>query len=82
MQCSTPLEPSDYDEVCEHPPSAPSAGEVYINALHDKMPDCDRPMGAVQLDELESAKRCLVRAMPHKTLCANIGTSCGASATE
>ena len=49
-----------FDDVCERPPLRLGPNEVYINALHDTLPECDRREATVTLDALEKADRCFV----------------------
>ena len=42
--------------VCELPPAHMAEKDVFINALHSDMPECDRASHAATLDQLETAK--------------------------
>ena len=46
--------------VCERPRADADANVVYLNALHDSLPACDRARGATTLDALEHAAECHV----------------------
>ena len=66
MQCTTAsllgyetLPPDT--RVCELPPDRLDDGDVFINALHDNLPECDRATHAATLDDVaDGASHCYV----------------------
>lgn len=46
--------------VCERPPVHVGKDEVFINALHADMPECDRASRSTTLEDLERASHCYV----------------------
>lgn len=65
MHCST-ASSLGYDDlppstrVCERVPDHLEEGSVFLNALHDSMPECDRARKATTLDDLDRASHCYV----------------------
>ena len=57
--CTAASEDDPYDFVCERAHARPGKS-VYINALADKMPFCDRKSDMTRLDQLDHADTCFV----------------------
>lgn len=65
-QCSPASRLTGYDslpqttQVCDIPPQRIGEREVFINALHDSMPECDRATHSATLETLGHASHCYV----------------------
>lgn len=61
MQCAFSDDEPVADMVCELPPATPDARDVFLHALADTMPECDRRLDRMsRLEDLDHARRCYV----------------------
>lgn len=71
MECSHEVHPVA-DRVCELPPASPGPDDVFLNALADNMPACDRRNDRMaRLDGIDHAATCYVYCAQRSCQAAN-----------